>query len=110
MPLQMKEGCIVLGRSSNMKEPLFLTTQRTIVRNLTTEDAIDFYTLNLDPEGLQFTGDTPFESIAAAKDFLTHYDQFEKYGVGRLAVLDKSTLHFMGWCGLKYSKEKNEYD
>ncbi|WP_026705072.1 GNAT family N-acetyltransferase [Flavobacterium soli] len=93
-----------------MKEPFFLTTQRTILRNLTTEYAADFYTLNLDPEVLQFTGDTPFESIAAAKDFLTHYDQFEKYGVGRFAVLDKSTLQFMGWCGLKYSKEKNEYD
>lgn len=88
----------------------YIETERTIMRKLTKEDAIEFYTLNLDEEVLKFTGDKPFENLQIAVDFLANYDQYEKYGVGRLAVIDKATLKFIGWCGLKYSIDKNEYD
>ena len=79
-----------------MKEIENIETERTIMRKLTKEDAKDFYTLNLDEEVLKFTGDKPFKDLQTAIDFLTNYDQYEKYGVGRLAVIDKSTLsiHF----------------
>jgi RimJ/RimL family protein N-acetyltransferase len=93
-----------------IKEYQHLETERTILRKLRVADAEELYTLNLDPEVLKYTGDVPFESLQAAKDFLTHYDQLEKYGIGRLAVIDKSTLKFIGWCGLKYSADKEEYD
>lgn len=93
-----------------MKEVGNIETEKTIMRKLTKEDAKDFYTLNLDEEVLKYTGDKPFENIQASIDFLTNYDQYEKYGVGRLAVIDKATTEFIGWCGLKYSKDKNEYD
>lgn len=87
-----------------------LETERTIMRKLTKEDATHFYTLNLDEEVLKYTGDKPFENLQASIDFLTNYDQYEKYGVGRLAVIDKETSEFLGWCGLKFSEDKNEYD
>lgn len=87
-----------------------IETERTLMRKLIKEDADDFYALNLDKEVLKYTGDQPFENIQAAIDFLTKYDQYEKYGVGRLAVIDKATLKFIGWCGLKYSHDKHEYD
>lgn len=87
-----------------------LKTERTLLRKLTVEDAADFYALNLDKEVLQYTGDQPFENLQASLDFLRNYDQYEKYGVGRLAVIDKTTLKFLGWCGLKYNPDKNEYD
>lgn len=93
-----------------MKEVGNIETERTIMRKLTKEDAKDFYTLNLDDEVLKYTGDKPFENIQASIHFLTNYDQYEKYGVGRLAVIDKATTKFIGWCGLKYSKDKYEYD
>jgi RimJ/RimL family protein N-acetyltransferase len=93
-----------------MKGIVYLETERTIMRKLTTEDAIDFYALNLDEEVLKYTGDKPFVNIQASIDFLTNYDQYEKYGVGRLAVIDKETSKFIGWCGLKYSQSTNEYD
>lgn len=93
-----------------MREVENIETERTIMQRLSKEDAIDFFNLNLDKEVLKYTGDQPFENIQASIDFLTNYDQFEKYGVGRLAVIDKTTLKFIGWCGLKYSPEKNEYD
>jgi len=87
-----------------------LETERTIMRKLTKEDAKDFYALNLDEEVLKYTGDQPFENIQKSKDFLSNYDQYEKYGVGRLAVIEKASSKFIGWCGLKYNPEKKEYD
>lgn len=93
-----------------MKENIIIETKRTIMRYLTVDDAEDFYSLNLDSEVIKFTGDQPFENVQAARDFLSSYNQYEKYGVGRLAVIDKSTSKFIGWCGLKYSPEKDEYD
>lgn len=93
-----------------MKEFENIETERTFMRKLTIADAVDFYNLNLNEEVLRYTGDQAFESIQAAVDFLADYDQYEKYGVGRLAVIDKVTLKFIGWCGLKYCPNKNEYD
>lgn len=93
-----------------MKEIENIETERTIMRKLTKEDANNFYTLNLDEEVLKFTGDKPFEDLQTAMDFLTNYDQYEKHGVGRLAVIDKATTKFVGWCGLKYNQDKDEYD
>jgi RimJ/RimL family protein N-acetyltransferase len=93
-----------------MKNKGYLETERTILRNLTIDDAEEFYALNLDKEVLKHTGDKPFENIQAAKDFLTNYDQYKKYGVGRLAVIEKATSKFIGWCGLKYNPDKDEYD
>ncbi len=93
-----------------MREFRNLETDRTILRKLTKEDAEDFYKLNLDEEVLKYTGDKPFDNLQASIDFLTSYDQYEKYGVGRLAVIEKTSLKFIGWCGLKYSPNINEYD
>ena len=93
-----------------MNEIEIIETDRTIMRKLTKEDAEDFYALNLDEEVLKYTGDKPFENIQASIDFLTNYDQYEKYGVGRLAVIEKTSNKFIGWCGLKYSQDKSEYD
>ena len=93
-----------------MSSPIQLETERTILRLLTVKDAKDFYDLNLDPEVLRFTGDRAFQSVEEAKIFLVSYDQYEKYGVGRLAVIDKVSGKFMGWCGIKYSPKSQEYD
>jgi [ribosomal protein S5]-alanine N-acetyltransferase len=93
-----------------LKRQDHIETVRTILRNLTIDDAEEFFVLNLDKEVLKYTGDQPFENIQKSKDFLTKYDEYEKYGVGRMAVIEKATLKFIGWCGLKYHPEKDEYD
>lgn len=87
-----------------------LETERTKIRELTTRDAKDFYELNLDAEVLKYTGDVPFKNLDYARKFLEDYDQYEKYGVGRMAVIDKTDDKFLGWCGLKYSQNLDEYD
>jgi RimJ/RimL family protein N-acetyltransferase len=94
----------------NMTHLIELETKRTFLRNLTVRDTADFYSLNLDPEVMRYTGDNPFKYLGDARKFLEEYDQYQKYGVGRLAVISKETGAFLGWCGLKYSKEQNYYD
>ncbi|MBI1308136.1 MAG: GNAT family N-acetyltransferase [Bacteroidetes bacterium] len=85
-------------------------TERLILREMTPDDAESAYWLNLDPECLQFTGDSPFTSIEEARAFLIKYDHYNKYGFGRWAVIRKSDREYLGWCGLKYTEDKNEFD
>lgn len=94
-----------------MERQIYFETERTYLRNLTDKDAIDFFNLNLDKEVLKYTGDNSFQTIEDAKNFLDQYDhQYTKYGVGRLAVIEKISNNFIGWCGLKFIPELNEYD
>ncbi|MBK7811423.1 MAG: GNAT family N-acetyltransferase [Saprospiraceae bacterium] len=87
-----------------------LETERLYLREMTIDDAENAYFLNLDPEVLRFTGDEPFESIEKARSFLENYDHYRKYGFGRWAMILKSTHEFIGFCGLKYTEEENEFD
>jgi len=89
---------------------MILSTQRLFLRNLNPADAESFFLLNSDPEVLQYTGDNPFADIEAAKVFLERYDHYKKYSFGRWAVIRKEDSKFLGWCGLKYTPEKDEYD
>jgi len=85
-------------------------TNRLYLREMTPDDAQSAYELNLDPEVVQYTGDVAFESIEAARTFLINYDHYKKYGFGRWAVIQKSNNEFLGWCGLKYHEDTNEFD
>jgi RimJ/RimL family protein N-acetyltransferase len=85
-------------------------SERTILRQLTEADAADFYALNADEEVLKYTGDKSFKNIEEAREFLRNYNQYKLYGVGRMAVIDKTSGKLMGWCGLKYHEQSNEFD
>lgn len=87
-----------------------LETQRLYLREMTPEDAEVAYILNLDPEVLRYTGDDPFESIEEAKTFLESYASYRTYGFGRWGVILKETGEYLGWCGLKYTPELDEFD
>jgi len=87
-----------------------IKTPRLYLRRLRTEDAEDLHLLNLDPDVIRHTGDGPFGSIEAAADFLERYDQYEKYSCGRWAVITNDDKKFIGWCGLSYTPELDEYD
>lgn len=89
---------------------MIISTQRLNLRNLTPADAESFYLLNADPEVIRYTGDNAFTDIEAAREFLEGYDHYEKYGFGRWAVIRKEDNEFLGWCGLKYTHETDEYD
>ena len=87
-----------------------LETTRLVLRELTPDDSQDFFLLNSDPEVMRYTGDTPFDDVSEAHKMLSNYDQYRKYGVGRWAVIGKENGRFLGFCGLKYSADVDEYD
>jgi [ribosomal protein S5]-alanine N-acetyltransferase len=87
-----------------------LETTRLILREMTTADAEHLYLLNRDPEVIRYTGDKPFTDIQESERFLSNYDHYTKYGFGRWAVISKTDHMFLGWCGLKYTPELDEYD
>lgn len=87
-----------------------IETPRLYLRELNTNDAHNFYELNLDPEVIKYTGDVAFNHITEAQSFLQNYNQYELYGFGRWAVIRKEDQAFLGWCGLKYSSDLDEVD
>ena len=87
-----------------------IETPRLYLREMTVADAQSAYDLNLDPEVIKYTGDVAFKSKEEASSFLLDYDHYKKYGFGRWAVILKSNESFLGWCGIKFTQEIDEYD
>lgn len=85
-------------------------TERLILRELNTDDAENFYKLNLNPNVIKYTGNSAFKDINEAREFLENYHDYKLNGFGRWAVIDKSNNEFLGWCGLKYDKNLDETD
>lgn len=87
-----------------------LETPRLYLRELCPDDAEHFYRLNLNPNVIRYTGNTAFASVAQAREFLENYDDYQKNGYGRWAVIEKASETFVGWCGLKYDEPTQETD
>lgn len=88
----------------------FLETERTVLRPFIIEDSIALFNLNQDPEVLKYTGDVPFQSVEEANHFIMQYIKTQAPGLGRWAVIHKTSDQFLGWCGIKYNPDLNEYD
>lgn len=93
-----------------IEKKIILETERLFLREISVEDAENAYLLNIDPDVIKYTGDGPFESVEEAGIFLKNYDHYKKYGFGRWGVILKNNNEFLGWCGLKYTPEDDEYD
>ena len=84
---------------------MIFETDRLILREFEITDAEPMFELNSDPDVLRYTGDTPFESVEATKDFLLKYPDYRKSGYGRWAMVPKQDNSFIGWCGIKLNEE-----
>lgn len=89
---------------------VILQTDRLLLRELTQEDAGEFFRLNSDPDVMRYTGDDPLSTREEAEKMLRNYDHYRRYGIGRWAVIKKSDNRFIGYCGFKYSADVDEYD
>ena len=87
-----------------------MQTSRLLLRKFQPEDAIYLFEMNEDWDCIKYTGDVAFNNLEAAENFIKNYDHYQKYGFGRWTVLDKFSGEFLGWCGLKYDEELDEYD
>ena len=80
------------------------------MREFREEDAAGMYKLNNDSDVIRYTGDGPFSSVEAARDFIRQYDGYNAYGTGRLSIILKDTKEYIGWCGLKHDPVSSETD
>lgn len=82
---------------------MLLETPRLRLRDFDPDrDAPALYALNLDPEVVRYTGDGPFESVAATRDFFAaRVAEYARLGMGRWLVELRATGEPLGWCGLK---------
>lgn len=90
---------------------LIAKSERLYLRELSVNDSIHFYKINMDPDVLKYTGDEPFKNLNEAKEFIKNYiNQYKNYRMGRWAVCLNSTKEMIGWCGLKFRPENNFVD
>lgn len=82
---------------------IFAETNRIILRELVLEDAPAMFEMYSDPEVLKYLGEKPIQTIKEAEDIILMVrKQYEDYGIGRWAIVNKETDEFVGWGGLKY--------
>ena len=88
---------------------IFAETKRLILREVLDSDLEGFYELDADPEVHRYLGNKPIESLKEAQqaiDFIRK--QYTERGVGRFALVEKSSGDFIGWSGLKFNTGEKE--
>lgn len=86
---------------------IFIETHRLILRELIADDAERMFLLDSNPEVMKYLGQkilTKVEESAVLIDKIRK--QYEENGIGRWAVVEKSSGLLIGWCGLKILREE----
>ncbi len=84
----------------------FIETERLLLREITLEDIDGMYALDSDPEVHTYLGNNPVTDKNQIVDVINFIrQQYVDHGIGRWAIIDKSTNDFIGWTGLKFVKE-----
>lgn len=85
---------------------MIIETPRLILRELRGSDDIAMFELDSNPEVHKYLGNQPYTSIEQSRENITSVcRQYAEHGIGRWAVIEKSTNTFIGWSGLKYLTE-----
>jgi [ribosomal protein S5]-alanine N-acetyltransferase len=85
----------------------FIETERLVLRDLLPEDHLAFFALDSDPDVMKYIGVPPVTDIEQTKKLIDFVrKQYTENGIGRWAVVLKSTNEVIGWAGLKLIKEE----
>jgi len=85
-----------------------IETERLLLRELRLTDLEGMFALDSDPEVHRYLGNKPVKSINESKKILESVlTQYKERGIGRFAVIEKSTGDFVGWSGLRLNTEYN---
>ena len=84
-----------------------LETNRIILREFMLNDLEDFHTLETNEDVLKYLTNYPKRTLEESKEILCQViEQYRNFKTGRLAIVDKATQAFVGWCGIKYNNHK----
>ncbi len=85
-----------------MKARIYCETPRFILREIVIEDKQDLFALDADPEVHRFLGNKPVTSMEQIEVMIESLSlQYRERGIGRWAIVEKSSGDFIGWSGLK---------
>lgn len=85
-------------------------TDRLVLRAFEPDDAPAFYRLNTHPDVIRYTHEPPLESEAQARALIEQYPDWERYGYGRWAAIDRASGGVIGFAGLKMLDDIGEVD
>lgn len=86
---------------------IFAETKNLILREIVVEDTGAMFALDSDPLVHEYLGKNPISCMGKARHYIDYIRmQYEKYGIGRWAAIEKSSGHWIGWTGLKMNTEK----
>ncbi|MFC5047789.1 GNAT family N-acetyltransferase [Aquimarina hainanensis] len=84
---------------------IHIETTRFILRDLEMTDAPGIFDLDSDPDVHEYLGKKPIQTIKEAEETILFIrNQYKENGIGRWAIIDKSTRDFIGWAGIKYEQ------
>jgi ribosomal-protein-alanine N-acetyltransferase len=83
-----------------------IETERLIIRELVLKDDQGMFELDSDKDVHQYLGNKPIKTIEQSREIINMIrQQYLDNGIGRWAVVEKSTNNFLGWTGFKLIKE-----
>ncbi|HEX5625777.1 MAG TPA: GNAT family N-acetyltransferase [Saprospiraceae bacterium] len=81
---------------------IFAETERLLLREIVPEDLDGFLELDSDPEVHRYLGNRPVSDKNKLLEIIRYVrQQYLDHGIGRWAVVEKSSNRFIGWSGLK---------
>lgn len=81
-------------------------TERLRIRPLEKSDAPRLFLLDSNPDVMQYVGIPPLSKPEESEKVIEMIQaQYEKFGVGRYAVVEKENGILIGWNGLKFNTE-----
>ncbi len=84
-----------------------LETNRIILREFMLNDLEDFHSLETNEAVVKYLTNYPKRSLEESKELLNQViSQYSNFKTGRLAMIDKATQGFVGWCGIKFNNHK----
>ena len=92
---------------------MILETERLILRHFELSDAEAVLNYSVNPEVTRYTGDADeVQTLDDAKHVITHiwHRDYEKFGYGRFALVEKESDLVIGFCGLKYLPDYDKTD
>ena len=86
---------------------IYVETSRLILREITIKDTYDMYRLDSNPIVHKYLGNRPIRCMGKARHYVDYIRmQYDTYGIGRWAAIEKATGDFIGWTGLKMNFEE----
>jgi len=85
-----------------------IETKRLVLRDLRIEDLEGMFELDSNPNVHRFLGNKPIKTKAEARQTIESVlNQYSTRGIGRFAVIKKSSSQFIGWAGIRLNTEYN---